>query len=65
MKIWLMSDIHMPHDNIPFHRVFPGIPEVDLCICAGDLIESDTVGGPLACTPRASPDGGRLRFGQP
>jgi Icc-related predicted phosphoesterase len=45
MKIWLFSDIHLPHDEIPFERVFPGIPDADVCICAGDLIESNPTAG--------------------
>ncbi|CAN7555715.1 metallophosphoesterase [Devosia sp. LjRoot3] len=45
MRVWIFSDTHLPHKDIPIERVFPRIPDADLCICAGDLIESDPVGG--------------------
>lgn len=47
MRAWIFSDTHLPHLDIPIERVFPRIPEADLCICAGDLIESDLVAGVL------------------
>lgn len=45
MKIWLFSDLHLRHANIPIARVLPSIPEADVCVVAGDLVEGDPVAG--------------------
>lgn len=45
MRAWIFSDTHLPHADVRIEHVFPKIPAADLCICAGDLIESDPVGG--------------------
>ncbi|WIJ26361.1 metallophosphoesterase [Devosia sp. RR2S18] len=41
MKIWLFSDLHMTRDKSTFSHFFRGIPDADVCVCAGDLIEQD------------------------
>lgn len=45
MKIWLFSDIHLPHSEVRFERIFPTIPDADVAVCAGDLVEGDPAGG--------------------
>lgn len=41
MKAWIFSDLHLEHDS---NLRFAAVPDADICICAGDLIE----GGPKA-----------------
>ncbi|MCR6634736.1 metallophosphoesterase [Devosia sp.] len=43
MRGWIFSDTHIPNVDHPIQQVFPTIPEADLCICAGDIVESDPV----------------------
>ena len=45
MKIWLFSDIHLPHNRYPIDAIFPTIPDADICVCPGDLVESDPIAG--------------------
>ena len=45
MKIWLFSDLHLHHAGIARELVLPVVPEADVAVCAGDLIEGDPVGG--------------------
>ena len=47
MKIWTFSDLHMPNGAIDADRYLPTIPDADLCVVVGDLIEGD---------PGAEPD---------
>lgn len=41
MKIWTFSDLHMPNGYIDADRYFPSIPDADVCVVVGDLIEGD------------------------
>lgn len=42
MRIWLLSDLHMPHGNLDIEHILPtGVPDADVCVIAGDLIEGD------------------------
>jgi len=43
MKAWIFSDTHLPDVNVPITKVFSRIPEANLCICAGDIVEYDPV----------------------
>lgn len=39
MKIWTFSDLHMRNSWVEPNRMLGPIPDADVCICAGDLIE--------------------------
>lgn len=39
MNIWTFSDLHLPDDRVDITSVLPLIPDADVCIVAGDMIE--------------------------
>lgn len=39
MRIWLFSDLHMPGAFVDIERILGPIPDADVCVVAGDLIE--------------------------
>lgn len=41
MRIWLFSDLHLPGEHIAADALFPEIPECDVAIVAGDIIDGD------------------------
>jgi Icc-related predicted phosphoesterase len=46
VKIWTFSDLHLRDANASFDRIFPaGVPDADVCVCAGDLVAGDPEAG--------------------
>lgn len=43
MKIWLVSDLHVPHPHLGLQRLLPVIPDADVAVFAGDIAEGDAV----------------------
>lgn len=42
MRLWLFSDLHLRDAGADPRFLFPqGIPDADVCVCAGDLIAGD------------------------
>lgn len=39
MKLWLFSDLHLPDDTTDITSVLSRIPDADVCVVAGDLLE--------------------------
>lgn len=39
MKIWTFSDLHLPGTFVEIERILGPIPDADVCVVAGDLIE--------------------------
>jgi Icc-related predicted phosphoesterase len=45
LRIWLFSDLHVRDSDASFDRIFPAIPDADVCVVPGDLIAGDPVAG--------------------
>lgn len=39
MKVWVFSDLHMPNADVSIESVLGPIPDADVCVVPGDLIE--------------------------
>lgn len=46
MRVWVFSDLHLQTQDMEDRgKIFPTIPEADVCVCAGDLVDGDIVRG--------------------